>query len=408
MEQSTVSLAASPLAESISIPQARAREYEHPAIFWLIFLLFWRLYEVIGCGQPLATNAHVLLAWAILHGHLDLIDPPYYLEMANVGGRTYVAYGIGPSLLLMPFVALWGLKFDQPTFNAALGGLAVALWWPITGLLGLGQSKRLWLMALFALGSLFCFVAGQSGNTWNLMHVTTVFGLMLALYDVLGSRRGWVAGLGFGLAVLSRQPALLALPFFAAMLWSGSDRNVRLKRAIAFAIPLGLLLTFNAWYNYARFGSPFDNGYARVIEATGGAGPWGLFSIHYLANNLRVYFLQLPDRMARFPWIDPPLAGLSMFITTPAIYLALCANYRERINQLALAACASIQALYLIYYWTGFAQFGCRYSTDYLPFLMLLAASGAKNAPRGLLITLTLIGVLIEAWGIGWWDYNGW
>jgi hypothetical protein len=100
-----------------------------------------------------------------------------------VAGRSYVAYGIGPSLLMLPLVALWGPGFNQAAFNAALGGLAVALWWSITGLLSFDYWKRLWLTALFAVGALFCFAAGQSGSTWNLMHVTTVFGLTLAIHD---------------------------------------------------------------------------------------------------------------------------------------------------------------------------------------------------------------------------------
>ena len=225
METSPASPAVAPDPEAVAVIAARAPDHEHPAVFWLIVLLFWRLYETTGCYNPTPYNAHVLLAWSMLHGHFYLIDPPPYVEMVTLAGRSYVAYGIGPSLLMLPLVALWGLDFNQPSFNAALGGLAVALWWSITGLLGLDYWKRVWLTLIFATGSLFCFAAGQNGNTWSLMHVTTVFGLMIAIDDVLGSRRGWVAGLGFGIAVLSRQPALLALPFFAVMLWSGAARG---------------------------------------------------------------------------------------------------------------------------------------------------------------------------------------
>jgi Gpi18-like mannosyltransferase len=410
METSPVSLTTSSASEAVAVIQPRAAHYEHPAVFWLIVLLFWRLYETLGCSQPTPYNAHVLLAWSMLHGHFDLINPPGYLELTNLAGRSYVAYGIGPSLLMLPLVALWGPGFNQPSFNAALGGLAVALWWSITGLLGLDYWKRIWLTLLFATGSLFCFVAGQNGNTWSLMHVTTVFGLMLAIYDVLGCRRGWVAGLGFGIAVLSRQPALLALPFFAVMLWSGAagDRTRIIKRELAFAVALGLLLAFDAYYNYARFGSPFDNGYRRVVEATGGAGPWGLFSIHYLAQNYQIYFLQLPERIPGFPWLNPTMAGFSIFISTPALYLALVGNYRERINQLALAAVVGIQAIYLVYYWTGYAQFGCRYSVDYLPFVMLLAAAGSKYCLNWMVALYAVIGTVIELWGVVWWAQHGW
>jgi hypothetical protein len=407
MNQSFTELANSaPLPASATTPLTDSAR-DHPAVFWLIAVLFWRLYETL-CYRPTYYNAHVLLAWAMLHGHFYLIDPPPYMETATVAGHTYIAYGIGPSLLMLPFVALWGPDFNQAAFNQALGGLAVALWWSVTGLLGFDFWKRVWLTLLFATGSLFCFMAGQSGNTWALMHVTTVFGLMLAIYDVMGERRGWLAGLGFGLAVLSRQPSLLSLPFFAVTLWSSNEAPLRQKREIAFAIAAGLLFAFNAWYNFARFGNPLDNGYRRVVEATGGSGPWGLFSIHYLAQNYRIYFLQLPERIRGFPWFNPTMAGFTIFISTPAIYVALAADYRERVNQLALAAIVAIQALYLVYYWTGYAQFGCRYSVDYLPFVMLLAAAGAKYCLNWMVGVYAVLGTLIELWGIVWWVQHGW
>jgi hypothetical protein len=410
MEASPAKLPAdSPKLTPTVKPEPQTRDDDHPTVFWLIFLLFWRVYEELGCYASTFYNAHVSLAWSMLHGHFYLINPQLYYEMAQVDGNSYVAYGIGPSLLMLPLVALCGPRFNQSLFNAGIGGLTVAIWWSITGLFGFDRWMRIWLTGLFAAGSLFCFVAGQSGDTWSLMHVTTVFGLMLAIYDVLGRRRGWVAGLGFGIAVLSRQPALLSLPFFAVLLWQGKDDyKAKLRRAITFAIPFGLLMAFDAFYNYARFGSPFDNGYARVVEATGGAGPWGLFSIHYFWPDFHVYFLQLPQRIYSFPWLDPTMAGFTIFISTPAIYFALAANYRERINQLALLACVAIQSIYLFYYWTGYAQFGCRYSIDYLPFVMVLAAGGAKHCLKWMVAIYVVIGMLIEAWGLYWWIQHGW
>jgi hypothetical protein len=410
MDQASAELANSaPRPASVRTTPLNDSTRDHPAIFCLIALLFWRLYEFTASfSNPTPYNAHVLLAWAMLRGRFDLINPPWYMETASLAGRSYIAYGISPSLLMLPLVALWGLGFNQPAFNEALGGLTVALWWSITGLIGLDFWKRVWLTILFGTGSLFCFMAGQSGNTWALMHVTTGFGLMLAIYDVLGKRRGWLAGLGFGIAVLSRQPVLLALPFFIVMLWSNREAPFRQKREIAFTIALGFLLAFDAWYNFARFGNPFDNAYSHVVAATGGAGRWGLFSIHYLAQNYPVYFLKLPDRIPGFPWFNPTMAGFTIFISTPAIYVALAANYRDRINQLALAAIVAIQAVYLVYYWTGYEQFGCRYSVDYLPFVMILAAAGAKYCLNWMIAIYAVLGTLVEVWGLMWWVQHGW
>jgi hypothetical protein len=380
--------------------------------FLAILLLFWGIYIGTGCYRRNPFNAHVYLAYSLLRGRFDLINPPGYFETVQFAGRSYIAYGIGPSLLMLPFVAIWGLDFHQPIFMAGLAALAVTLWWSTLARLEIHGLVRTLLTALFGLGSLFWFYGGGNGNTWSLMHVTAVFGLMLAIHETLGKARGWLVGIGLGIAVLSRQPVLLSLPFFVGMLWREDTKsiNANLNREIWFVFCLGALMTFDAFYNAARFGSVFDNGYKRVVLATTDSRflPWGLFSIKYAAQNAKTYFLKLPENLPEFPWYDPTMGGFSVLISTPALFLATAADYRKGINLLSFAACLGIQALYLIYYWSGYAQFGCRYTVDYLPFVNLLAASGSKNRPLRTLVFATFAGVLVEVWGIVWWRYKAW
>jgi hypothetical protein len=386
------------------IPNARA--------YFAIFLAFWGVYLASGCYQRSAFNPHVYLALSILHGRFDVIDPPGYFELVRTAGHSYVAYGIGPSLLMLPFVAIWGLDFNQSIFVAGLGALAVTLWRSVLERLGTIGSTRDLLTVLFGLGSLFWFYAGENGSTWNLMHVTAVLGLVLAIHETLGRARGWFVGVSFGVAVLSRQPVLLSLPFFVGSLWRTDSNGIRgnLNREIWFGLCLGGLMFFDAFYNSARFGNVFDNGYRRVIEATTATRfrPWGLFSFRYVADNAKVYFLRLPENLSDFPWYNPTMAGFSILISTPALLLAAAADYRKRLNLLALAVCITIQGFYLTYFWTGYEQFGCRYTVDYLPFVNLLAASGAKYRSRRSILSITLAGMLVELWGIGWWRTMGW
>ncbi len=389
---------------------ARRKPACDPVGFWTIVIIFWTVYALSGCYRFTPYNAHVYLAYSMLHGHFDLIHPPDHFELIRIAGHKYIAYGIAPSLLMLPFVALWGLDFHQALFGAVLGAMAVGFWWSILGSLNIARSERVWLTILFGLGSPFWFYSGRNGSTWSLSHVTVVFGLMLAIHEVVGHQRGWLVGLGVGLAVLSRQPALLSLPFFIGML--GRQKTWKREFVLAylsFALVFGGLVLFDAYYNYARFGSPFDNGYRRLILNSRDIGPrsWGLFNIKYVSQNARTIFLKLPDRLPDFPWFDPGLGGFSILLSTPALFLALRADYRDRINLLALCCCLAIQGMYLTYYWSGFAQFGCRYSVDYLPFVMLLAAAGARNLPRWMLPTTTLAGMIVEIWGIGWAAYKG-
>jgi hypothetical protein len=363
-----------------------------------IFLSFLALYAPLN--QRNILNASVSLAHSLLKGHFYLVDLTI-AEETIVNGHRYVAYGIGPSLLMLPFVAIWGLGFNQNLFGSGVAALTVSLWWAILGQLEISGGRKIWLTLLMGVASPLWFYGGRdAGTVWSLMHLVALLGLVFALWDTTGRKRGWPAGLGLGLAVLSRQPVLLSLPFFAGMLWGGDNCGETLRKEVWFGVVLGAALAFQGYYDFVRFGNPFDNGYARVVGAT----PWGLFSVRYVPRNLRLYFLSFPARLRKFPWLDPGEDGFSVYILTPAIFLALGADYRKRISILALAAILAIQALYLTYYCTGFIQFGDRYSMDYLPFVMLLAAMAVKKRRRlqGPLIAATVAGTLVEIWGIVW------
>lgn len=376
-----------------------------------LVILFWCIYALSGTLKATVYNAHVYLAKAFLEGHFHLIDAPGHFEQTKHLGNVYLAYGIGPTLLMLPFVAIWGLAFHQPLFCALLAAIAVAVWWEILGKLGHEGALRTWLTGCFGLGSLFWFYAGQNGNTWAIMHVTVCLGLLVAIYDCVGKQRAWLAGLGLGLAVLSRQTVFLALPFFVAMLWrddrATGGRSVPAK-ALLFALGLGALMGFNAFYNWARFGSLTDNGYARVISEYQNL-PGGFFGLSYLQQNLDVYIWGRPERIQAFPWFNPTQGGFSMLISTPALIFAVMANYRERINLMALIAIAPILGFYLVYHWTGYAQFGCRYSLDFMPFAMLLIASGVARARWDSVFSgAVLFGALVEIWGLFWWGIKEW
>jgi hypothetical protein len=226
-----------------------------------------------------------------------------------------------------------------------------------------------------------------------------------------------------GIAMLARQNVVLSLPFFAYMLIRPDDDPATpaaakpatdpTRREVGFIGTVAGFLAFNAAYNWARFGSPADNGYARFILGKDNP-PFGIFSVKYLWKNFTGYFLSYPvwDTLTvwgkQLPWLNPTYDGVNLFISYPAIFVAMFADWRQRINQLALLTIVMIMAVYMVYYWSGWTQFGKRYFLDALPFLMVLVASGARRVGTDTLRRAALLGVLVEIWGLWWWTAKGW
>jgi hypothetical protein len=266
--------------------------------FAFIALFYSFLYALSGALEKTPYIAHVYLAQSLLEGHFHVDSAPAFVEKTSFAGHVYVAYGLTPALLMMPFVAVWGLSFHQSLFFAVVAGGAVAVWHAVLGRLSLSDEHRRLLTHVFGAGSLFWFYAGEGGRTWWVMHVAAVFFLLIAIYDCVARQRAWLAGFAFAMAVLSRQSVFLSLPFFVGMLWRDDRATGGLSiksKAWRFALPAFLLMAFNAYYNYARFGSPMDNGYARVISETDQL-PYGFFNLHYWAQNLETYVYAVPEQ----------------------------------------------------------------------------------------------------------------
>jgi len=132
-------------------------------------------------------------------------------------------------------------------------------------------------------------------------------------------------------------------------------------------------------YNLLRWGTPIDDGYARLTEGDVFFNH-GLFSPLYLPRQLYAIFLQPPDLVAGTPFfLRPRYIGMSLFLTTPAL-LWIFVGLREVRRDAVVAATAAAALLALLpdlFHGTvGFQQFGYRFSTDAQPFLVGLALAG--------------------------------
>ena len=95
-------------------------------LFVVAFIVYW----ATGEGHATYYNYYVRLADAFLHGRLYLLDNPSWLNelIPNPAGiGYYVVYPPLPAVLMVPFVAIFGLELNQTLFGIFFAAATVPL-----------------------------------------------------------------------------------------------------------------------------------------------------------------------------------------------------------------------------------------------------------------------------------------
>lgn len=361
---------------------------------------------------------YTYLANAFLHGKFSVDDlPSYYPDKVVLGGHTYAALTPMPALLAMPVVAVLGTSFDEIALAYPFTLANILLLLLLLRRLRVDRGLRKPLLALFFCGTVYLPVLAN-GRSWLLAHIVATTFLLLAVDEVLSRRRSILIGVWLGAAFLSRSTTLFSLPFFVLMLLPSGDLQPRAWIRLGARLLAGLAVPvcFYLYYNYARFGNPFESGYVLSIAGTpalADALKLGLFSVAHLPKNLYALLLAGPQAFPsfaapalQFPFIYPSPWGLSIFLTTPAFVYAFAADRRERLVRAAWVACGCILVPLLLYFGNGWAQFGYRYALDLYPFLFLPTSLGiARHFDRTARI-LIVASILVCVWG-AWWEVLG-
>jgi hypothetical protein len=396
-----------------------------PLHLGVAFLVIYALSAGLSLRRHSLAPHFVYLAQSFLRGHLNLVqvpNPPYDLTLH--AGRWYVSFPPLPSLLMLPGVALWGLRVSDIAFSVALGALNVTLFHRALERLACGEARtRIWLCVLLGLGTPLWYCAAF-GTVWYTAHVAAVTCACLYLRESLGPQRPLWAGLWLGLGFLARPPVLLAFPLALTMAFTKRRDAGRLVR---FVLLLGLgaapALLAQAGYNWARFGRPWEFGY-RWMNSPGALlerqATWGQFSLHFLPENLYTLLIR-PPRVSLSPLhVRPDPWGMGLLLTMPALLLLLplhvppAANARQRARRRHLGWGLGLSILLvsipsLLYFNTGSYQFGYRFALDWLPLIIPLIAVVRGGAlprwGRGLIVA----GAVMHLWGLLWMypNFNG-
>lgn len=389
-------------------------------LFLSVFILYEHFAAWIGWFNKRKYSYWRLLAGEFLEGRLYLHDPLSNThDLTLYKGRWYVPSPPIPAVLMMPLAYLFGAEnINSMDFSIFFSAVNAVLFFLIfeqfirRQWIKLSIPGALCMVLLFMFGTPHLWV-GINGRFWFVSQIVTVTFLALATLGALRSWSPWALGGLIGLAVGTRPNGLMTLPFLLAItlqIWKENGETVDFKRlsgwAFRSAVPIGVAVAGLLLYNYARFEDFFDFGYVTIHGnpvIVRNAQTFGLFSTHYIPYNLKVMFLYAPKIRPGEPWpIQPSGAGMSVFLTTPAlVYL-----FRRYENKLWIwGAWASVClnfALLVMYHNTGMDQFGYRYILDALaPLAVLLAAAFGRKLPW-LFILLVALSVAINMYGAAW------
>lgn len=283
-----------------------------------------------------------LLTSALMEGHFNLnVTPdPLLFRLANpyagpqgaarpwdmsfYRGKFYIYYGVTPALILMlPWRLLTGTYLMETTATAlfCFGGFLLSavwllslrrrvfprtsLWWTVLSLLVIGFGSP----AFFLSNNPTFYAVPISAAFFCLMAATVLVDRSLRATS-LDRATLWLAGasLALGLAVGARPNyvlcvGLLVLPF--ACLWQKFPRrgsSIRSgKLVLAALLPAALVGAWLAFYNYRRFGNPFDFG-IQYAMASGDMRGSHLMELGAFWGNLRLYLFKPASIIRYYPF----------------------------------------------------------------------------------------------------------
>jgi hypothetical protein len=397
---------------SRSLPKLRHHFAGADLRFYLGVLAAYALATALAASvDGIHQDTLMMLAERALGGHLDSAAFKGTVDVVSLDGRYYFAVGPGQLLAYLPFAAIPDLQASGKYLVCLLFGIPAAwLTLPVARAYGAKGSSAYWVAAFGAFGSLL-FYASTIGDEYYLAHAESFLALMAFLLEWSGRRRPAVLGGLLAVSFLARPTTVVvAVPFGLKLLWdSRADLRHALRTAIAIGLPIAGAVAIYGWYNWLRFGSTTEAGYALSYLSEPSLiarRNMGVFSLAQIPENLRLFLLAPPDLVSFPPFAVPNRWGMSMLLVSPALLASIRAGFRDGTARLLWIAAAAVAVPVFLYYGGGFVQYGFRYSLDFTPFLLALVAMGTPRWTgrwERVLIMLSIVsvyfGVLLDmAW----------
>ncbi len=310
-------------------------------------------------------------------------------DYVDYKGKQYLFFGPIPSVILIPFVYIWGRDFPQIYLSFLSLAITFIAIYQISKKLKFSGSDSFWLANFFVFGTVLYFVGLVNISAYLPQAVGMSF-IVLSLLEYFTKRRWLIIGILVA-AAGSTRITLFGIIFFYIFEIISNYKNYNYKKSLYLLfIPVIFSLILLGIYNNRRFHSYFDTGYTRnvsVLDKNYINNQLGWFSAIHIPANLYTLLLRGPEpvlkekveMVLKFPYLKANGMGMAIWFTSP-LFLYIFATKRTSYTRSAIIAIIFLAIPSLIYMGIGASQYGYRYGLDFIPliFLIVLPAFNKK------------------------------
>lgn len=392
----------------------------------IVFIVYFGTATTWTFRPPWTIDFINPMAHALRQGRLDIPNPAMTYDLALYNGRWYMTWGALATIVHIPLQLVVGGRYVPALYTSLLfGSLTVGVVWQM-----LRQVRKDWfseapawqtvaLTFLYAFGTMQYYIS-TVGSIWQVNQVVSSFFGVSAIAVILKRKRSvrdYIASSALcGVALLGR-PTVALLFVVPIFLFIDDIRRKVIelyvwKAVIAVTLPMLIAVTVVLAYNAARFGNPLETGHRFLTEAPELAVKrerYGMLSLSYLPTNVWHMIVSPP----RFGWVKAPtmsidLMGNSIFFLSPM--LLFCLGTLPWIRSKKRGYVYIIRAIWLgilinatsslLYYNTGWMQFGYRYALDFSFLLVILVYFWSAGRMRWWMVPLTVYTLWVNYVGI--------
>lgn len=372
-----------------------------------LMLLGYMFMHMLFGGTLLSYNcwdSYSLQAMSWLSGRLDMGKNYEWLELAVYNGKYYLSFPPLPSVVMLPFVLLFGERTPSNLVSALYGIFTAMIAYRILKKAGMKRGGAVFFAIAYVWGSNMLWLS-TSGGVWFLAQGLNMLLLTACVY--FAQQKMQMAAYAMVALAVGCRPfsVCMFLPLMAYFYMVDKDRlrADRIRGQIRSLIIPAFIAVCYMLYNYVRFGNVLEFGHNYLPEFT--ESEKGQFSLSYILPNLYNLLLRPVTLRADLTLEYPLFDGFMFYIANPMFliwFAAVVKDVRQKkldAVRLCIVIAVLTELLLLCAHKTlGGWQFGARYTVDMLP-MALMYLLLKKDEPGGISAFIMAAGMMFNLYG---------